>query len=727
MYNDLYGQSNPKTRKPANTFGNPKPNWMTRPPQRGLAGGPPRGGAAEQQAQNNAQNQMYGGTNGAMQKLPLKYASIPASTPGPTKLPYKSADDNDKTNYLQLLGGQAPGLSDPLSLYGAPVPKQTALDDALNYTMGSEPAKRADKRFFDDMARYPAQPQGDYLPPRAQPPEDLSVAQPGSGGPPIPQRNIAGKALQQQVRDSLSPFSVDGLYRRPDYQGPSQSPLPSDVQAAEKLRDQWRTESFGELMDRVPSMPADADVRAAEKRQLDANGPSASRYTNYLNKQADGMSAANDRADGVLSGKIKDNTPYGARNVVSPYGQQDIANWNSMPKAPTEDDLRAELKSDTDRMRAMEERNNAAMKGRESNAIADPEQMRNDMATTTRDFYNYRKGGGKLGMKDWSQAQAYEGKLSDDVKAQLANNYKMKFDPDQGRKFAEIAGETTPNTGRRAETARDKQIADSHARRVGQAQELGDAQAQVVAAMRHGASPQQAWAYQNAKRQAERQSDDFRQFYSDESDKNRSAAIAIAGGKNALSPMDQMEQALQAHQMMSGFDEKTTYENAYAQHPGKTAAERHKLASEAVAQSQAQRDAILKANPTMAMYVKPSTAPDWSQGNPNEPIDSTIDPTVATEMTPAPATQEETQAAYDSIKAELFKQGINREPTKEEMENGLKKHNKLMPPIPTGHDEYYWRQQGEEGRRRYKAIYGVDLPPLPPQKPINPQHGRVAG
>jgi hypothetical protein len=469
---------------------------------------------------------------------------------------------------------------------------------------------------------------------------------------------------------------------------------------------------------------------AARQRYLRDNGPSMGQQTARLGQQADRLAAQNDATEQKIQefkeGKFS-NVPYGARNAVSPYGDQDVRNWKSMKKGPTEEKLLAEGKADMDKMREMTAANNEAMKNRATNAISNPEQMRKDLIPVAQAFSAYKKGGGDLPYKQWVQAYNYRNPIPEDAKRQIANNYGIDFSSPDGETYVDRMESITPNYGRRAETDRDRQRKESHARRVEQARKFDDAQKEVVNAIRGGANPAAAWRFYNNREEAKRQREEAYKYYADDKALERKNNIDVENAKNgqkAMSPQEELASAMQVQQLMASFDPATVYDQRFReikqQNPQMLPGDIHKLALEEANKAGEQRTSLIATNPLAKKYASAAKPiPNYSSGViPGVPLKGTTDPNVLENMTPKPGTAVDIGRLFKSFQV----QGMNL--NKEQFAQAAQEHGISIPPEPApGSDEMnaWWHDPGifskehalnlEERKQLFKFLYGKDLTP----------------
>lgn len=164
-------------------------------------------------------------------------------------------------------------------------------------------------------------------------------------------------------------------------------------------------------MDSTNAQLAENQARAAE-----INAGYAPR-TNSLKRQADAMSNKTDRAESALRGELLPRSPQGER----PKSMYDISDAQDKREA----EQFAKNKAEYDQYKARRDQGDDALRTRENKPIGDPKTMKQDARQFSAEYQLYKRGGGALSTRDYITQMAKQGKLSDDLKAQLEHNYKM--------------------------------------------------------------------------------------------------------------------------------------------------------------------------------------------------------------------------------------------------------------------------------------------------------------
>lgn len=174
-----------------------------------------------------------------------------------------------------------------------------------------------------------------------------------------------------------------------------------------------------------------ADNQARGRAVADQYAP----RTEGLRRDANVLQGRNARAESALRGELGPRSP--GIDPSGPYSRDsqgklydgrvnriyDISDEQAKRDQVTLDAMQA----DGDAYRGRRDQRDAALQNRSTNPIADPKQLKRDSAKFSADFQIYKKGGGSLSIRDYINQRAKQGTLSDDLKAQLQENYGMNL------------------------------------------------------------------------------------------------------------------------------------------------------------------------------------------------------------------------------------------------------------------------------------------------------------
>lgn len=204
------------------------------------------------------------------------------------------------------------------------------------------------------------------------------------------------------------------------------------------LRDQGKFDDKQRqmLVDRYGlTQEAIAGLEAEEsgRRQLSSTGQIINDgYVGDMRKSADDMASRTGRAQSFLAGDLGPRAPqadisgpsYRDPATGRPY---DNRVGESISLSQQAQDRLEKTWAETDaagaKYKAQREGQRQGLKDRKTNPIADPKQLEKDARQFSTDYNLYRKGEGRLSVKDYIKQRAAAGTLSKDLTAQLQENY----------------------------------------------------------------------------------------------------------------------------------------------------------------------------------------------------------------------------------------------------------------------------------------------------------------
>lgn len=204
------------------------------------------------------------------------------------------------------------------------------------------------------------------------------------------------------------------------------------------LRDQGKFDDKQRqmLVDRYGlTQEAIAGLEAEEsgRRQLSSTGQIINDgYVGDMRKSADDMASRTGRAQSFLAGDLGPRAPQA--DISGPYYRDpatgrpyDNRVGGSISLSEQAQDRLEKTWAETDaagaKYKAKREGQRQGLKDRKTNPIADPKQLEKDARQFSTDYNLYRKGDGRLSVKDYIKQRAAAGTLSKDLTAQLQENY----------------------------------------------------------------------------------------------------------------------------------------------------------------------------------------------------------------------------------------------------------------------------------------------------------------
>ncbi len=158
-------------------------------------------------------------------------------------------------------------------------------------------------------------------------------------------------------------------------------------------------------------------------------------YTDSLRGQADTLAKRSDRAEAFMRGDLGPRStqadpsgPYYRDSTGRPYDNH-VGSTYSISEAGKARDQKLWGDSDAagDAYKVQREEQRDELRNRTEKPIEDPVQMARDAQKFSSDYNLYRKGGGRLGVKDYIIQRAAQGPLPKDLTKQLEHNYGLNL------------------------------------------------------------------------------------------------------------------------------------------------------------------------------------------------------------------------------------------------------------------------------------------------------------